>query len=191
MLEPHCHYHASFSLSLKLQRNYIPGRNAFFSRNDRNSPERPVQTKIVRYLKRNEIRVYRYQIVHLYEKLLLYWLVRNDIDFLGWNTDTGRILEWNRIVGLTIPKRKIPTGTERYLKHWSYTVFEEIYRIRRKMTKREMGLFWFFFFFFLINFLFWFGFGLCCTCDTKEDGRRKSWSGFYKEGEGVSRRNSY
>ena len=38
--------------------------------------------------------------------------------------------------------------------------------------------------------LFWFGFGLCCACDTEEDGRRKSWSGFYKDG-GVSGRNSY
>ena len=161
MLEPYCHYHASFSLSLKLQRNYIPGQNAFFSRNDRNLPKRPVQTKIVWYLKRNEIRVYRYQILHLYEKLLLYRLVRNDIDFLGRNTGTGRILEWNRIVGLPIPKQKIPTGTERYLKHWSYTVFEEIYGIRRKMTKREMGLFWFFFFFFGRN--FWFEFVLMFT----------------------------
>ena len=30
---------------------------------------------------------------------------------------TGRILERNRIVGLPLPKQKIPTGTERYLKH--------------------------------------------------------------------------
>ena len=37
--------------------------------------------------------------------------------------------------------------------------------------------------------LFWFGFGLCYACDIEEDERRKSWSGFYKEG-GVSGRNS-
>ena len=103
----------SLSLSLfKLQRNYILSRNTFVDRNDQNSPERLVQTGIVRYLKRNEIRVYRYRIVHRYEKLLLYWPVRNDIDFLGLNADTGRILECNRIVGLPLPERKIPTGTD-------------------------------------------------------------------------------
>ena len=59
-------------------------------------------------------------------------------------------------------------------------MFEEIYGIRRKMTKREMGLFWFFFLGETFGLslcsclLFWFGFGLCCACDTKEDGRRKS-----------------
>ena len=62
--------------------------------------------------------------------------------------------------------------------------------IRRKMTNREIGLFWFFlisyFFFFWekllvwvcalvlsLGLLFWFGFGLCCACDIEEDGRRK------------------
>ena len=58
--------------------------------------------------------------------------------------------------------------------------------IRRKMTKREMGLFSGFFFFFgekllvwvcalvlCLRLLFWFGFGLCCACDIEEDGRRK------------------
>ena len=115
------------------------------------------------------------------------------------NASTSRILERNRIVGLPIPKRKIPTGTKRYLKHWSCTVFEEMYGIRRKMTKREMGLFCVFFFFFWETvglglcscLLFWFGFGLCYACDIEEDGRGKSWSSFYKEGEGVSGRNSY
>ena len=77
----------------------------------------------------------------------------------------------------------------------SCNVFEEIYGIRRKMMKREMGLFWFFFFGETFGLslcsclLFWFGCGLCCACDTEEDGRRKSRSGFYKEG-GVSVRNS-
>ena len=61
-------------------------------------------------------------------------------------------------------------------------MFEEIYEIRRKMMKREMGLFWVFFFFLGETFglslcsclLFWFSFGLCCACNTEEDGRRKS-----------------
>ena len=101
-------------------------------------------------------------------------------------------------MGLPILEQKIPITIEWYLKHWSCIVFEEIYGIRRKMTKREMELFWFFFFFFWETFglglcsclLFWFGFGLCCACDTEEDERRKSWSGFYKEGEWVLGRNS-
>ena len=155
----------SLSLSLfiylfiffKLQRNYISGRNACFSQNDRNSPKRPIQIGIVRYLKRNKIRVYWYQIFHQYEKLLLYWPVWNGINFLGRNADTSRILECNRIVGLPLPERKIPTRIEWYLKHWSCTVFEEIYEIRRKMMKRERGLFWFFFFF---RRNFWFEFVL-------------------------------
>ena len=61
-------------------------------------------------------------------------------------------------------------------------MFEEIYGIRRKMMKREMGLFWGFFFFLGETFglglysclLFWFGFRLCCAYDIEEDGRRKS-----------------
>ena len=66
----------------------------------------------------------------------------------------------NKIVGLPILEQKIPITIEWYLKHWSCIVFEEIYGIRRKMTKREMELFWFFFFF-LRN--FWFGFMLMFT----------------------------
>ena len=59
----------------------------------------------------------------------------------------------------------------------SCNVFEEIYGIRRKMTKREMGLFCFeetFGLSLCSCLLFWFGCGLCCACDTEEDGRRKS-----------------
>ena len=60
------------------------------------------------------------------------------------------------------------------------------------------GIILVFFFFFWETFglglcsclLFWFGVGLCCACDTEEYERRKSWSGFYKEGEWVLGRNS-
>ena len=94
-------------------------------------------------------------------------------------------------MGLPIPERKILTGTEWYLKHWSCTVFEEIMEYGGRWRRGRLDYFGFFFFLggeiFGLGLcscsLFYFSFGLCCTCDIEEDGS-------YKEGEGVSGRNS-
>ena len=81
-----------------------------------------------------------------------------------------------------------------------YCVWSNLWNKKEDDEEGDGIILGFFFFFFLGEtfglglyscLLFWFGFRLCCAYDIEEDGRRKSWSGFCKEGEGVSGRNSY